>query len=129
MATQVFRTSIYIEKSPNQPIYTFIMKVPNVQNYEKMIAKMFGNEKDSREKRESQKSFHTTFLEKHNNECVFYEHFKEVPGYPIPKVYYMEKINEEGGSGGVIFMEDLSRTAKNQGFLQSLNEGQVNFFV
>lgn len=41
MVAKVFKTDVFVDNS-EAPLYTFIMKVPNKEGYEKIMAKMFG---------------------------------------------------------------------------------------
>uniref|UniRef100_A0A914DSN4 CHK kinase-like domain-containing protein n=1 Tax=Acrobeloides nanus TaxID=290746 RepID=A0A914DSN4_9BILA len=104
------------------------MKVSNKDGYEKMQEKMYGQEQQDK-----QKEVTDSFVEKltgiHNNECNFFEYFQNVPGYPIPKAYYLEKFDPKKDQNGVIFMEDLSGAAKALRFVQTLKIEQVKKLV
>lgn len=62
-------------------------------------------------------------LKMHDRECNFYECFNNVPHFPKPKIYHLEKAKD--GSPGIIIMEDLVNYAKVTGIYTSLTKEQV----
>uniref|UniRef100_A0A914DZT0 CHK kinase-like domain-containing protein n=1 Tax=Acrobeloides nanus TaxID=290746 RepID=A0A914DZT0_9BILA len=124
-AAKVFKTSLFIQSS-EKPFYTCIIKVPNKEGYEKLMANMQGAENQGKQNDDSYMDEH---LGIHNNECNFYEHFRNLSEFPVPKVFYSEKYDPANKQNGMIFMEDLSEVAKAQGFVQSLKIDQVKKLV
>uniref|UniRef100_A0A914DRB6 CHK kinase-like domain-containing protein n=1 Tax=Acrobeloides nanus TaxID=290746 RepID=A0A914DRB6_9BILA len=126
-AAKVFKTTLFLENSET-PFHSCIVKVPNKEGYEKLMAKMYENKKPDG-KNDEIDSFLNHLLLIHDNECRFYEHFGKVSGFTVPEAFYMEKIDQAKGQTGLIVMEDLSKGAKVQGFLPSLRVDQVKKLV
>jgi hypothetical protein len=61
----------------------------------------------------------------HNTECDFYDSFKEVENFAIPKVFYTQKFLVDKEHTGVILMEDLSERTKTLDIHYPLNLEQV----
>lgn len=62
---------------------------------------------------------------RHNRECAFYETFVDIEGFPIPKVYFSQKMHADDGRVGMIVMEDLSVNGTNPGPFVSVSIEQV----
>jgi hypothetical protein len=63
----------------------------------------------------------------HNTECDFYEIFKEINNFPMPKVIYTQKFYPREKQLGVIIMEDLSEQGQTLNFFGTLHVFQVYF--
>lgn len=61
----------------------------------------------------------------HNAECDFLEYFRDIPGVPLPAVYYARRLESDLAVSGVIIIEDLSEKRHIGGFVQSPNDTQV----
>ena len=61
----------------------------------------------------------------HNTECDFYNFFKEIDNFNLPKVFYVQKLLPKENQIGVIMMEDLSETTQALGMFCPLQEEQV----
>uniref|UniRef100_A0A914E6V9 CHK kinase-like domain-containing protein n=1 Tax=Acrobeloides nanus TaxID=290746 RepID=A0A914E6V9_9BILA len=129
-ASRVYQVKLFAS-DPTTPFYTFIMKIPRcgneLKNIDELTNKMFeGQENKNLDESDSAE---TRMVDFHNAECDFYDYFSEVPGFPVPKVYYAQKSVLEKNQLGVIFMEDLSEISKTMGFVKSLMVDQVKLLV
>ena len=61
----------------------------------------------------------------HNNECTFYDLFRNVENFSIPKIFCAQKWYPKEKQMGVIVMEDLSETAQTLGIFGTLHDFQV----
>ncbi|KAH7706243.1 hypothetical protein AAVH_26528 [Aphelenchoides avenae] len=65
----------------------------------------------------------------HNAECDFLEYFRDIPGVPLPAVYYARRLESDLAVSGVIIIEDLSEKRHIGGFVQSPNDTQISNVV
>ena len=61
----------------------------------------------------------------HNTECDFYNFFKEIENFNLPKVFYIQKLLPKEKQIGVIMMEDLRVSTQSLGMFFPLQEEQV----
>ncbi|KAH7693676.1 hypothetical protein AAVH_39286, partial [Aphelenchoides avenae] len=96
------------------------MKVPNLWHINDITKPEAGETKEETARRAK-----NVLALGHNAECDCYEAFKGVQDFPIVKVWYTRKLDQDHSEPGVILMEDLSAHGTNPGLFFSTNMQQI----
>uniref|UniRef100_A0A914CAN8 CHK kinase-like domain-containing protein n=1 Tax=Acrobeloides nanus TaxID=290746 RepID=A0A914CAN8_9BILA len=100
------------------------MKIPSYDIIEAVNQKLNNNEKQP-----SDGYYVDNMANMHNSECEFYAIFREVKVLPLPKIYYLSKVDVEKKQRGMILMEHLGNEGVVLNIFTSLNEEQIKNVV
>ncbi|KAH7675961.1 calcium/calmodulin-dependent protein kinase type 1 [Aphelenchoides avenae] len=109
----VYRCTVTFADDTHEP-FSFVAKVPSTL---RMTDSVFPGTDELTK---------MAFLKRaHNGECEFYETFKNVDGFPTPKVWYTRKLDDDSSLPALILMEDLSDRGATLSIADSVTLEQV----